>query len=63
MPTPDSIILEHSRSNREGGNNQKDKLLRRGKAMSGAPIKRGVIQLPNPPINVGITKKKIIVKA
>ena len=63
MPTPDSIILEHSRNNRDGGNNQNDKLLSRGKAMSGAPIRRGVIQLPNPPIKVGITKKKIITKA
>jgi hypothetical protein len=31
--------------------------------MSGAPSIRGSNQLPNPPINTGITKKKIIKKA
>lgn len=31
--------------------------------MSGAPNIRGRSQLPNPPINTGITKKKIIKKA
>jgi hypothetical protein len=35
----------------------------RGKAISGAPIIKGKSQLPNPPINTGITKKKIIKKA
>jgi len=38
-------------------------LLSRGKAMSGAPIINGRSQLPKPPINTGITKKKIIKKA
>ena len=28
--------------------------------MSGAPINNGTIQLPKPPINIGITIKKII---
>ena len=32
----------------------------RGKAISGAPIINGTNQLPNPPISVGITMKKII---
>jgi hypothetical protein len=31
--------------------------------MSQAPIRIGTIQLPNPPIAVGITKKKIIKNA
>jgi len=31
--------------------------------MSGAPIIKGNIQLPNPPIAKGITKKKIITNA
>jgi len=31
--------------------------------MSGAPNIRGRSQLPNPPINTGMTKKKIIKKA
>ena len=63
MPTPDSINDEFKRRKRAGGSSQKERLLRRGKAISGAPITRGVIQLPKPPIIVGITKKKIIMKA
>lgn len=35
-------------------------LLRRGNAISGAPSISGSNQFPNPPINTGITKKKII---
>lgn len=31
--------------------------------MSGAPIIRGISQLPNPPMRMGITIKKIITKA
>jgi hypothetical protein len=38
-------------------------LLRRGKAISGEPIIKGTNQLPNPPIKIGITIKKIIIKA
>ena len=30
--------------------------------MSGAPISTGTIQLPNPPIRIGITIKKIMIK-
>jgi hypothetical protein len=43
-----------------GGSNQNLILFIRGKAISGAPNIRGNNQLPNPPMNVGITKKKII---
>lgn len=35
----------------------------RGKAISGAPIIRGISQLPKPPIIMGITMKKIIINA
>jgi hypothetical protein len=35
----------------------------RGNAISGAPIISGTNQLPNPPIRIGITMKKIITKA
>lgn len=35
----------------------------RGNAMSGAPNIKGINQLPNPPIKIGITMKKIIIKA
>ena len=34
----------------------------RGKAMSGAPIISGTIQLPKPPIIAGITMKKIMIR-
>jgi len=35
----------------------------RGKAISGAPIINGTNQLPNPPIMIGMTIKKIMTKA
>lgn len=35
----------------------------RGKAISGQPSISGVSQLPNPPIRIGITIKKIIINA
>lgn len=35
----------------------------RGNAMSGAPNIKGTSQLPKPPIMIGITIKKIIMKA
>jgi hypothetical protein len=47
----------------EGGNNQKLMLFIRGKAISGALNIIGTIQFPNPPIIIGITMKKIIMKA
>jgi len=47
----------------DGGNNQKLILFNLGKAMSGAPIISGTSQLPNPPIIIGMTIKKIIRKA
>ena len=34
----------------------------RGKAMSGAPIIKGTIQLPKPPISAGMTTKKTMIK-
>jgi hypothetical protein len=60
-PTPMNI-LEISK-NRAAGSNQKLRLFRRGKAMSGVIKKRGSSQLPKPPIRTGITIKKIIIKA
>ena len=35
----------------------------RGNALSGAPIIRGTSQLPNPPIIIGMTIKKIMTNA
>jgi hypothetical protein len=63
VPTPAPTILELTNKIKDGGNNQKLKLLRRGKAISGAPIINGKIRLPKPPIIAGITIKKIIIKA
>ena len=63
VPAPTSTTEDNNNNKNEGGSNQKLKLLSRGKAMSGAPIKRGINQLPKPPTNAGITIKKIITKA
>jgi hypothetical protein len=63
VPAPDSTNEEKSNNKRDGGNNQKLILFKRGKAISGAPIINGTNQLPKPPIIIGITMKKIIIKA
>lgn len=47
----------------EGGRSQNLMLFIRGKAMSGAMIIIGTSQFPNPPIMIGITMKKIMMKA
>jgi hypothetical protein len=56
-------IPPKSKRVREGGSNQNLMLFIRGKAMSGAPIISGTSQLPKPPIIIGMTIKKIIIKA
>jgi len=63
VPTPPSTRLDTTSNVNEGGNNQKLMLFNLGNAMSGAPIKSGTIQFPNPPINIGITMKNIIINA
>lgn len=63
MPAPFSTAAEDTRRSKEGGSSQNLMLLSRGNAMSGAPSIRGRSQFPNPPINTGITKKKIIKNA
>lgn len=60
VPAPFSTAADDNRRNREGGSSQNLILLRRGNAISGAPSMSGRSQLPNPPINTGITRKKII---
>jgi len=62
-PTAGSINIEISNRTSAGGNSQKLKLFKRGNAISGAPSINGTNQLPKPPIKIGITIKKIIVKA
>lgn len=63
VPAPLSTPAEAIRRRNEGGTSQKLILFIRGKAMSGAPIIRGISQFPNPPIIIGITIKKIITSA
>jgi hypothetical protein len=63
VPAPFSIIDELMSNRIDGGSNQKLMLLSRGKAMSGAPIINGINQFPKPPIMIGITIKKIMIKA
>lgn len=63
VPAPASTPAEARSRRKDGGRSQKLILFIRGKAMSGAPIIRGTSQLPNPPIIMGITIKKIITKA
>jgi len=63
VPTPAPIKLEPINKYKLQGNNQKLKLFKRGNAISGAPIITGTNQLPKPPIKIGITIKKIIIKA
>jgi len=63
VPAPPSTKLDATNNVNEGGNNQNDILFNLGKAISGAPIINGTNQFPNPPINTGITRKKIIKNA
>jgi len=63
VPTPDSTIEEKSSNKIETGNNQKLRLFNLGKAISGTPNIMGTNQLPNAPIKIGITIKKIIINA
>ena len=63
VPAPASTIDDARSSRNEGGRSQKLILFIRGNATSGAPIIRGTSQLPNPPIIIGITIKKIITNA
>lgn len=63
MPAPLSTILLIRSSLSDGGSSQNLILFIRGKAISGAPNIKGTNQLPNPPITMGITIKKIMTKA
>lgn len=63
VPAPASTPEEVNKRRNEGGRSQKLMLFIRGKAMSGAPIIRGISQFPKPPIMMGMTIKKIITKA
>lgn len=45
---------------KDGGSNQKLRLLSLGKAISGAPINKGIKKLPKPPNKIGIITKNNI---
>ena len=57
---PPSMQEDRITKIKAGNINQNDKLFMRGKAISGTLIYRGINQLPNLEIIVGIKKKKII---
>jgi hypothetical protein len=63
VAAPPSTAAEQTRRNREGGKSQNLRLFNRGNARSGMLSIIGINQFPNPPINAGITKKKIIKNA
>lgn len=63
VPAPLSVSIPMVRRVREGGSSQNLILFIRGKAISGAPSIKGTNQFPKPPIIIGITMKKIIMKA
>ena len=63
VPAPASTIEDASNRRKDGGSSQKLMLFIRGNAMSGGPIISGTSQFLNPPIIMGITIKKIIMKA
>jgi hypothetical protein len=63
VPTPASIKEDNSKNVKEGTRSQNERLFIRGKAISATPNIKGISQLPKPPIEIGITMKKIITKA
>ncbi|MBL4703778.1 MAG: hypothetical protein JKY54_04615 [Flavobacteriales bacterium] len=62
VPAPVSTNKDKTNKVNAGNKNQKLKLFNLGKAISGLPINKGRNQLPKPPINAGITKKKTIIR-
>lgn len=63
VPAPLSTNILVVNNINDGGNSQNLILFIRGNAISGAPIIKGTSQFPNPPIIIGITIKKIMIKA
>ena len=63
MPAPLSTSELDNNITKAGNKNQNLMLFIRGKAISATPSIRGISQFPNPPIEIGITMKKIIIKA
>ncbi len=63
MPAPPLSLLPERSRNRAGGSSQSLMLFNRGRDMSGVVSIKGINQFPNPPIIIGITKKKIMINA
>ena len=63
VPDPFDDNIEKITNMIEDNSNQKLKLFIRGKAISHEIKTIGINQFPNPPIIIGITIKKIIIKA
>jgi hypothetical protein len=63
VPAPVSTNEPVNSKNKAGTNNQYLILFNRGNAMSGEPIINGTNQFPKHPIKIGITIKKIMIKA
>jgi len=63
VPAPLPASAEIINKYMDTGINQKLILLSRGNAISGAPSKRGTNQFPYEPSKIGITAKKIMIKA
>ena len=61
-PGPSPANTEPISSSADGISSQKLTLLRRGKAMSGAPIISGTNQLPKPPMKAGMTMKNTMIR-
>ena len=63
LPTPSPTKHLIRSKLKEQGRNQKLKLFKRGKIISGTWSIIGIIQFPNPPMSTGMIKKKIITRA
>jgi hypothetical protein len=63
VPAPISTIDLKSNKNKAGTSIQNLILFKRGNDISGAPNIKGTKILPNAPIKIGITVKKIMIKA
>ena len=61
-PRSPSTNIEMIKKVKDAGKSQNEMLFMRGNAMSGAPIIKGTIQLPKPPIIAGMTMKKIMIR-
>jgi hypothetical protein len=62
VPAPGPTKAELTSRAKAGTSSQNEMLFMRGKAMSGAPIISGTIQLPKPPISAGMTTKNTMIR-